>query len=199
MKVALYARVSTFDKGQEPLTQLRPLRDYCEKAGWEYDEFIDYCSGIDERRPQFNELLVQLKRREYDALVVWKLDRLARSLRQLINIVYGELRSRNIQFISLTETIDTTTPSGELLFHILGAMAQFEHDLISERVKAGMARAKGQGRSIGRPRASVNIQSLLEAYQYCKTVAGAARELGLNPGTAWGYLKEAGAFEREGK
>jgi DNA invertase Pin-like site-specific DNA recombinase len=111
----------------------------------------------------YNEMIARVKKREFDALVVWKLDRLARSLSQLINLLDGELLPRNIQFVSLTDAIDTTTPGGRLVFHISGAFAEFEHGIISERVKAGMARSKAQGNRIGRKKVKVNYQRLLDA------------------------------------
>jgi len=190
MKVALYARVSTLDKGQNPETQLMPLREYCQRMGWQYEEFVDYASGVDGKREQFNEMLARIKRREFDLLMVWKLDRLARSLSQLISVVYGELHPRNIQFISMTEGIDTTTPSGMLIFHILGAIAQFEHDLIAERVRAGMARAKAQGKRIGRKQVKVDTEALKEAYDRLGSYRAVAREFGLNPGLVWSRLQE---------
>jgi DNA invertase Pin-like site-specific DNA recombinase len=192
MKAAVYARVSTFDKGQNPETQLMPLRAFCERAGWEYEEFVDHGSGLDEKRPAYNEMLLRIRRREFDALVIWKLSRLSRSLPQLIGTVHGELRPRNIQLVSLTEALDTTTPLGHLVFYFLGALAEFEHDIISEGVKAGMARSKAQGHRIGRKRVKVDYQRLLDAYQSAGTVRGAARILGISPGVAWDRLNEKG-------
>lgn len=196
MKAAIYARVSTYDKGQTPMTQLLPLREFCDRAGWDWEEFVDYQSGVDGKRPEFNQMLLRIKRREFDVLVVWKLDRLARSLRQLIDVVYGELKPRNIQFVSITEAIDTTTPAGELVFNILGAMAQFEHDLISERVKAGMDRARKQGCRIGRKRVKLNYQRLLDAYHHTESIRAAARHIGITPGTAWNRLNEKGDLKK---
>jgi len=198
MKAAVYARVSTYDKGQEPLTQLLPLREYCDRAGWDYEEFVDYQSGVDGKRPEFNQMLLRIKRREFDVLVVWKLDRLARSLHHLIDVLHGELKPRNIQFISITEAIDTTTPAGELVFNILGAMAQFEHDLIAERVKAGMDRARKQGNRIGRPKRKINYKRLLVAYRNTGSVRAAARQVGINPGIAWNRLNEHGDLRKQG-
>ena len=202
MKVALYARVSTRDKGQDPELQLKPMREYCQKMEWEYEKFIDYISGVKEVRPQLSELLNRLKKKDFDILMVWKLDRLARSTRQLIDIVYGELQPRNIDFICLTQNIDTTTPTGKLLFIILGALAEFEHDLIAERVKEGIAIARGKGITVGRkrviaihtPEGKSLLRRLLDAYQVQQTVRGAARIAGLEPGTAHRYLKEAGVL-----
>lgn len=151
MKIALYARCSTANNGQDPETQLLPLREYAKARGFEiYREYVDIASGVKEKRPQLDTLLQDAKKRKYDALVVWKLDRLGRSLKHLISLI-EELNALGIQFISYTEGMDTTTPSGKLLFNVIGSIAAFERDLIRERVKAGLQRAKAQGKTLGRP------------------------------------------------
>jgi DNA invertase Pin-like site-specific DNA recombinase len=136
-----YARVSTLD--QDDALQ----HDALDRAGVART-FSDTISGARTVRPQLSAALAYL--REGDTLVVWKLDRLGRSLRELIDLV-GVLEERGIGFRSLTEAIDTTTPGGRLFFHLMGAMAEFERDLIRERTRAGMAAAKGRGRHVGRP------------------------------------------------
>ena len=203
MKVALYARVSTKDKGQDPEVQLNPMREYCQRMAWLHEEFIDKVSGTRASRLALDDLLKRLKRKEFDILMVWKLDRLARSIKQLVDIVYGELQPRNIDFICLTQQMDTTTPTGKLLFVILGALAEFEHDLISERVKEGMSNAKRKGVALGRKQVISNYTNkgkdlrrrLLDAYQGGLSVRGAARVVDLTPGTAHRYLKQAGVLE----
>jgi DNA invertase Pin-like site-specific DNA recombinase len=201
MKAAIYARVSTIDKGQDPELQLRPMREYCERMSMLWDEYVDYASGIKESRPQLDKLMAKLKLREYDILIVWKLDRLARSLKQLIDIVYGELRPRNIDFKVLTQDIDTNTPTGTLLFSFLGALAVFEHDLHSERITEGMKLAKEKGVKLGRKPVDVNLPRLIYLYHENKEAvrptvraynAGLPPDKQLNPGTAYGYLKGVG-------
>jgi len=197
MKVAIYARVSTIDKGQDPETQMMPLREYCNRMGWQFDEYIDFASGVETKRLELAKMMKRMKRKEYDALLVWKLDRLARSMQHLLNIVHGELQPRDIQFISLTEGFDTTTPAGSMIFHVLGALSQFEHDLIAERVKAGMARAKAQGKPIGRKRSEVDVEKLEQFYFATGSVRMAAKMMdGINPGLAWKRLNECGALGR---
>jgi putative DNA-invertase from lambdoid prophage Rac len=151
MRIALYTRVSTTD--QNPENQRLELRRYAEARGWTIVR--DYCdhgvSGARERRPALDELLRDAKRRRFDCLVCWRLDRFGRNLRHLI-VTIDELTALGVAFVSLNEAIDTTTPAGRLQLHLLGAIAQFERDRIAERVHAGIARARAAGRRIGRPR-----------------------------------------------
>lgn len=150
MRAAIYARVSTFD--QEPENQLVELRRYAAARGWDVKEHVDHgISGAKERRPALDALLADAKRRRFDVLVVWRLDRLGRNLRHLI-VLLEELQALGIAFVSLGEGIDATTPAGKLQMHILGAIAEFEKARIAERVKAGLQRARAQGKRLGRPR-----------------------------------------------
>lgn len=203
MKVALYARVSTVDKGQDPELQLRPMREYCERMGWQCKEFVDWASGKDLKRPALTEMMNQIKSREYDCLMVWKLDRLARSLINLIDIVYGELHPRHIEFICLTQQMDTTTPTGRLLFGILGSLSEFEHDLTGERVKEGMALAKAKGIRLGRRRVIDDgvrgkrlLGRILDAYSSGLGIRGTARKMVMPPGTVYNILKREGALNK---
>jgi DNA invertase Pin-like site-specific DNA recombinase len=140
-----YTRVSTDDQN------LNLQKDSLKKYGVdERNIFSDKTSGSKDKRVGLDEALEFLK--EGDTLVVWKLDRLGRSLAHLINVI-SSLKQRNISFASITEGMDTTTASGELFFHIFGALAQFERSLIQERVKAGLESAKKRGKIGGRPRA----------------------------------------------
>jgi len=150
MRCAVYARVSTFD--QEPENQLAELRRYAEARGWTATEWIDRgVSGARDRRPALDELRRAARRRRFDVLVCWRLDRLGRNLRHLITLL-EELQALGIAFVSLNEGIDATTPAGKLQMHILGAIAEFERARIAERVKAGLQRARAQGKRLGRPR-----------------------------------------------
>src|SRR5437867_10725408 len=156
MKAAIYARVSTLD--QEPENQLAELRRYATARGWTAVEYIDRgVSGSKDRRPALDRLVADAKRRRFDVLVCWRLDRLGRSLKHLITLL-DELQAWGIAFVSLAEGIDATTPAGKLQMHILGAIAEFERARIQERVRAGLARAKSQGRRLGRPRVLVPIE-----------------------------------------
>src|SRR5436190_12354810 len=150
MRCALYARVSTFD--QEPENQLQELRRYCAARGWSATEYVDRgVSGAKDKRPALDQLVTDAKRRRFDTLVVWRLDRLGRNLRHLI-LLLDELQALGISFVSLGEGIDTTTPAGRLQLHVLSAISQFDRDRIAERVRAGLVRASAQGRRLGRPR-----------------------------------------------
>jgi DNA invertase Pin-like site-specific DNA recombinase len=149
----IYARVSLAN--QEPENQLQELRAYVTARGWHSVEFTDRgVSGAKERRPALDQLVTAARRRRIDVVVCWRLDRLGRNLRHLVTLV-DEFQVLGVQFVSLGESIDTTTPAGRLQLHILAALAEFERARISERVRAGMARARAQGRRLGRPRASV--------------------------------------------
>ena len=150
MKAALYARVSTLD--QEPENQLAELRRYVKARSWpEAMEYVDRgVSGTKDRRPALDALIRDAKRRRFDVLVCWRLDRLGRNLRHLVTLI-DELQAVGVSFVSLGEGIDCTTPAGRLQLHILSALAEFERARIAERVQAGLERAKAQGRRLGRP------------------------------------------------
>ena len=156
IKVALYSRVSTLH-GQDPELQLRELRDYAASRGWRIvQEYTDLgVSGSKNSRPALNQLMADAARRRFDAVLVWKLDRFGRSLRHLVNAL-AEFEALGIAFISLRDNLDLTTPSGRLMFQVIGAMAEFERSLIQERVRAGLRNAKAKGKRLGRPRVAVD-------------------------------------------
>src|SRR6202795_2111815 len=144
MKAAIYARVSTVD--QEPENQLQELRRYVEARGWTAKEYVDRgVSGAKDRRPALDQLLTNAKRRRFDVVVCWRLDRLGRNLKHLITLL-EDLQALGVAFVSLAEGIDATTPAGKLQMHILGAISEFERGRIRERVLAGLPRARAQGR-----------------------------------------------------
>ena len=150
MRIGLYSRVSTADKGQDPELQLRELRQYASARGWTvYGEYIDFCSGSKDRRPSLDRLLEDSRKRKVDGILVWRLDRFGRSLKHLI-ITLDELRQLGISFMSYSENIDLSTSTGQLLFYLLGSFAEFERSLIKERVKAGIENARAKGKHIGR-------------------------------------------------
>src|ERR1700724_2117933 len=150
MRAAIYARVSTVD--QEPENQLQELRRYVEARGWTATEYVDRgVSGAKDSRPGLDRLLADARRRRFDVLVCWRLDRLGRNLRHLITLL-DELQALCGAFVSLAEGIGATTPAGRLQLHVLGAIAEFERDRIRERVMAGLQRARAQGTRLGRPR-----------------------------------------------
>jgi DNA invertase Pin-like site-specific DNA recombinase len=177
MRAAIYARVSTLD--QEPENQLEELRRYVAARGWEAKEFVDHGhSGAKERRPALDAMVADAKRRRFDIVVCWRLDRLGRNLKHLITMI-DELTALGIAFVSLAEGIDATTPAGKLQLHILGAIAEFERGRIQERVMAGLARAKARGKKLGRPRRSVALLQVPGG-----SVRTAAIEWGVSKSTA---------------
>src|SRR5664279_615049 len=153
MNAALYARVSTRDKGQDPEMQLTELREFAAKRGWQVvGEFVDVgVSGSKDSRPQLDAMMRLAKARKLDVIAVWKLDRFGRSLRHLVDAL-AELKAVGCAFVSLRDNLDLTTPAGRMMFHVIGAMAEFERELIRERVRAGLAHARSKGQKLGRPR-----------------------------------------------
>jgi DNA invertase Pin-like site-specific DNA recombinase len=151
VRAALYARCSTYDKGQDLELQLTPLREYCERRVFAIaGEYVDNgISGTKDRRPQLDRLLNAARKRQVDIILVWKLDRFGRSLKQLVTVL-DELSGLGVGFISYQDNLDLTTPQGRLMFHIIGAMAEFERELIRERVKAGLENARRKGKRLGR-------------------------------------------------
>jgi DNA invertase Pin-like site-specific DNA recombinase len=141
--------------------QTRELRQFCEARGWQVTvEYVDKgVSGSKDSRPELDRLMADAKRRKFDAVLVWKLDRFGRSLRHLVNAL-AEFEALGIAFASLTDNLDLSTPSGRLMFQIIGAMSEFERALIQERVKAGLRNAQAKGRKIGRPRANVDVRQI---------------------------------------
>jgi DNA invertase Pin-like site-specific DNA recombinase len=148
MRIAAYARVSTEDQHLD--AQLTPLRAYGARVGADVAEYTDTLSGRRPKRPGLDALLAAVRRREVDVVAIVKLDRLARSVRDLTQIA-GELAALRVELVVLDQAIDTRTPSGRLLFSVLGAIAEFEADLIRERTIAGLAAARRRGRKPGRP------------------------------------------------
>jgi len=144
MKVAIYCRVSTEE--QDPKKQEDELREFCTNRGYSvFKVYTDTISGSKDSRPALNEMMKSAYKREFEAVIIWKLDRLGRSLQHLIDIV-SKFKLWKIDLICKTQDIDTSTPNGKLLFHIFGAVAEFERELISERTKLGLKKAKNVGK-----------------------------------------------------
>jgi DNA invertase Pin-like site-specific DNA recombinase len=159
--------------------QLRELREHCERRGWSVaDQYVDCgVSGSKESRPQLNRLLSDCRRRLVDAVVVYRYDRFARSLRQLVNAL-AEFDSLGIAFISLHEGVDTSTPNGRLVFGIFASIAEFERELIRDRVKSGLRNAVARGQRLGRPRKFVDARRIAVLHAAGRTVREIAGELG---------------------
>ncbi len=166
MRTAIYARVSTVDKGQDPEIQLRPLREYCQARSMEIaGEYVDHMTGSKDRRPELDKLMDAARKRQIDCIIVWKLDRFGRSLKHLVTSI-DELNSLGVAFISYQENIDLSTAAGKLMLHIIGAMAEFERELIGERVKAGIVNSRAKGKAHGRKSlAPVDIRRVIEAFE----------------------------------
>jgi DNA invertase Pin-like site-specific DNA recombinase len=163
-KAAIYVRVSTNE--QDPAMQLSDLRRYAQQRGFEiYKECVDVgVSGTKANRPALDALMDAARKRLFDVVLVWRFDRFARSTKHLVDALH-EFRSLNIDFISYQEAIDTSSPIGEAMFTIISAMAKLERDIIVERVKAGMRKAKEQGKRIGRPKAMVDLDNIISLRQ----------------------------------
>jgi len=201
-RIALYARVSTSKcekcgkrcsdhpaldhdyKGQDAEVQLRELREYAAAREWIITEvYTDTVSGSKDSRPGLNRLMADAQRRRFDAVLVWKLDRFGRSLRHLVNAL-AEFEALGLSFISLRDNLDLGTPSGRLMFQIIGAMAEFERSLIQERVRAGLRNAKAKGKKLGRPRVIVNVEEIAELREQGLSWAQITHQTGASKGTA---------------
>ena len=180
MKIGIYARVSTLDKGQNTEVQLRDLRSYSQARGWIIaDEYVDKGqSGAKDRRPELDRLMRDVRKRKVDLILCWRLDRLGRSLKHLI-LTLDELQSIGVGFVSYNENLDLTTSTGRLMFQLLGAFAEFERNLIKERVKAGLANAKAKGAKLGRPSPEFDHEELIRLRKSGLTIRGIAERLNL--------------------
>jgi DNA invertase Pin-like site-specific DNA recombinase len=190
-RAAIYARVSTSDQTCE--NQLLELRRYCEARGWQTSEYVDTgISGAKDRRPSLDALLTDAKRRRFDVLVCWRLDRLGRNLRHLVTML-EDLNHVGVAFVSLGEGIDCTTPAGKLQLHILAALAEFERERIRERVMAGLARVRSTGQRLGRPERNVPEATLAPVRGL--PIREAAKRLGVSPATAHRWLSQKTSSE----
>jgi DNA invertase Pin-like site-specific DNA recombinase len=185
-RVALYARVSTSNGQQDPEMQLAELREYAGRRGWEItEEYTDQgVSGSKESRPALNRLMVDAQRRKFDAVLVWKIDRFGRSLKHLVNAL-AELGAFGVAFISLRDNLDLSTPSGRLMFQIIGAMAEFERALIQERVRAGLRNARAKGKRLGRPHRNVDAARVAALRATGASWRAISRELGVGIATLY--------------
>jgi DNA invertase Pin-like site-specific DNA recombinase len=181
MRAAIYARVSTSNNGQDPRVQTREIREYCERRGWQIaGEYVDAgISGAKDSRPELNKLMADAHRRRFDAVVVWKFDRFARSVSHLLRALEN-FNALGVGFGSLSEQIDTSTPTGKMVFTVLGAVAELERSLIAERVRAGLRNAKAKGTRLGRPRISVDASRVARLRAEGRTVREIAVTLGVS-------------------
>jgi DNA invertase Pin-like site-specific DNA recombinase len=183
----LYARISTSNNGQSPEMQLRELREYCERRGWTIaGEYVDTgISGAKDRRPELDRLMADAHKRRFDVVTVWKFDRFARSVSHLLRAL-DTFRVLGIEFVSLSESLDTATPAGRMVFTVLGAVAELERSLIAERVRAGLRNARAKGKRLGRPRIAVDHARVARLRAQGRSWPQIAEELGCSVGTAYG-------------
>jgi DNA invertase Pin-like site-specific DNA recombinase len=186
MRVAIYARVSTSNNGQDPTMQTRELREYADRRGWSVaSEYADIgISGTKEKRPELDRLTSDAHRRRFDAVVVWKFDRFARSVSHLLRAL-ETFKAQGIEFVSFSEQLDTSTPAGKLVFTVLGAVAELERSLIVERVKAGLRNARAKGKKLGRPRVYPDQQRIATLRAEGLSWAKIAQRLGVGEGTVY--------------
>ncbi len=184
MRVAIYSRVSTLE--QTTAAQLDELRSFSGHRGWEIvAEYTDEgVSGKQESRPGLDRLMADARRRRFDCVLVYRYDRFARSLRQLVNAL-AEFDALGISFISLHEGIDTSTPNGRLVFGIFASIAEFERSLIAERVRSGMAAAKRRGVRLGRKPVHVDVAEIQRLRIAGVSFARIARQTGISVGTCF--------------
>lgn len=192
-RVAIYVRVST--DGQTVENQIQALEDVANRQGWKIvatfkDEGISGAKGRD-KRPGFDSLCKAIVRKEFDLVASWSVDRLGRSLQDLV-VFLSEMHSKGVDLYLHQQGIDTSTPAGKAMFQMLGVFAEFERAMIQDRVKAGLVRARAQGQKLGRPRLSHEIEdNVRQLRAEGKGILKIAKELGLGTGSVQRILKGA--------
>ena len=188
MRIGIYARVSTKDQSCE--LQVRDLRAYCAARGFDLvREYVDVGqSGAKDSRPELNKLMDDARKRQFDAIVVWRFDRFARSTEHLLSAL-EEFRSLGNQFISYQENVDTSTPLGQALFTIVSAVTKLQRDLIRVRVSAGIGNARANGKKLGRPRTLVDRAQVLHLREQGQSLKQIATNLGIGYGTVPSLLQ----------
>lgn len=192
-RAGIYARVSTRNGHQDPETQLIALREVAERAGWKVvEEYVDHgISGAKGRdqRPAFDRLCGDAARRRLDVVMAWSVDRLGRSLQDLVGFL-GDVDAQGVDMYLHQQGVDTTTPGGKALFQMMGVFAEFERSMIRERVAAGLARARAQGKTLGRPTVGTGVEAAIRAARGDgKGIRKIARELGVGVSTVQRVLK----------
>jgi len=179
MKVALYARVSTVNHGQDVSMQTRELEQFAQARGWQVvGSYVDAgVSGAKDSRPELNRLMADAHKRRFDVVCVWRFDRFARSVSHLLRAL-ETFKALGIDFVSFSEQMDTSTPTGKMVFTVLGAVAELERSLIVERVRAGLRNARAKGKTLGRPRVAVDAVRVGRLRAQGRTVREIAEELG---------------------
>jgi|SRR6516165_3820033 len=197
MKVAIYARVSTANNGQDPTMQTRELEQFVQARGWQVVGcYVDTVSGSKDRRPELDRLMADAHKRKFDVVAVWKFDRFARSVSHLLRAL-ETFNALGIAFASLTEQFDTTTPAGKMVFTVLGAVAELERSLIVERVKAGLRNAKAKGKLLGRPRRVVDARKVAELRAKGAGWRKISKEMGIGVGTLYRLARRGSKIEQK--
>src|SRR5271155_6154745 len=186
LRMAIYARVSTTNHGQDVTLQTRELEQFAEARGWRMvDAYIDGgVSGAKDSRPELNRLMADAHKRRFDVVAVWRFDRFARSVSHLLRAL-ETFNALGIAFVSISEQMDTTTPAGKMVFTVLGAVAELERSLIVERVRAGLRNARAKGKQLGRPRVAVDAARISRLRAQGLSWPKIAAELGVSVGTVY--------------
>src|SRR5579872_1907612 len=185
IRVALYARVSTINHGQDVNMQTRELRQFAEARGWQItSEYIDAgVSGSKDSRPELNRLMADAHKRRFDVVCVWRFDRFARSVSHLLRAL-ETFKALGIDFVSYSEQMDTSTPAGKMVFTVLAAVAELERGLIVERVRAGLRNARAKGKRLGRPKVIVDTSRIASLRARDCSWRTIARQVGCSARTA---------------
>jgi DNA invertase Pin-like site-specific DNA recombinase len=192
MKVALYARVSKADESQDPDNQLMRLIAYANERDWTITgRYVDMASGADDNRPELDRMMADARARRFGLVLCVKVDRLARSVTSLYRIL-SELDARGVRFECTDQAISTNSPTGKLLLSILAGVAEFERELIRDRTRAGLARARAQGKTLGRPRIPVDMDRARELRAQGLGYRKIAKELGVSHQTMLLRLRNEG-------
>ena len=184
-RLAIYGRVSTTNHGQDVTLQTHELEQFAQARGWTLiDSYLDVgISGATDKRPQLDRLMTDAHRRKFDVVAVWKFDRFARSVSHLLRAL-ETFNALGIAFVSLSESLDTSTPAGKMIFTVLGAVAELERSLIAERVRAGLRNARSKGKRLGRPRTIVDARRIGELRAQGHSWREIVTETGISKGSA---------------
>jgi DNA invertase Pin-like site-specific DNA recombinase len=184
---------------QRPELQADETAEFLGRRGWELaDTYLDHgVSGSKERRPELDRMMADARKRRFDVLLVWRSDRLFRSLKQMV-VTLDELAALGVDFVSVTEPFDTTTPQGRLLLHLVSAFSEFERGVLIERTRAGMAAARRRGKKIGRPSSQVDTAKVKALRAAGRSFREIARELGVSSATIHRAMKEASLVSKGG-
>ena len=184
-RVAIYARVSTLNHGQDVGMQTRELRQFCEARGWQaVGEYLDEgISGAKETRPRLDQLMADARKRRFDVVAVWRFDRFARSVSHLLRAL-ETFNALGVGFVSLSESLDTSTPAWKMVFTVLGAVAELERSLIAERVRAGLRNARAKGKRLGRPRVLLDAARIAALRTQGRSWREITLEMGISKGSA---------------